>query len=107
MTWLSALLRASGSRGPLVLVATAPVYGFEWVDFFQKLLTFFAGPHKFDYESWAANKERMRFVLQQLKGRNVVILSGDVHYGYTSTIGYTEFDSLRHDRSSSGRPTDR
>ena len=49
--------------------------------------------YKYDFESWAANEKQMAHVLRVLAGRNVVLLSGDVHYGYTSTVSYNVFDS--------------
>jgi hypothetical protein len=33
--------------------------------------------------------------LRLLAGRNTVVLSGDVHWGYSSTVRYIEFDSAR------------
>lgn len=101
MARLQPLLRQQAQRDPVVLVAATPVFGFEWIDFFQKLVSFLFGAYKFDYESWAANEAQMTHVLGLLSGRNVVLLSGDVHYGYTSTVSYTVFDSAR---SRSGAP---
>lgn len=93
MARLRPMLRQQAQREPIVLVAAAPVFGFEWIDFFQKVLVFFTSEYKYDFESWAANEAQMAHVLKLLSGRNVVLLSGDVHYGYTSTVSYTVFDS--------------
>ena len=90
---LRPMLRQQATGEPIVLVAAAPVFGFEWIDFFQRVLVFFTDAYKFDFESWAANEAQMAHVLKVLSGRNVVLLSGDVHYGYTSTVSYTVFDS--------------
>lgn len=95
MARLHPLLRQQARGEPIVFVSAAPIFGFEWIDFFQKFLTFFTGPYKFDYESWAANEAQMAHLLKLLSGRNVILLSGDVHYGYTSTVSYTVFDSRR------------
>lgn len=93
MKRLSALMGTQRADLPLALVAAAPVFGFQWVEWFQKLLTWFTGPYKFDFENWAANDRHFKLFLQLLSGRNVVLLSGDLHYGYTSTVRYVLFDS--------------
>lgn len=95
MKRLLALLKRQNPDLPLVLVSAAPVYGFRWIEMFQKFLTFFAGAYKYDFENWAANKRHFEHFLQLLSGRNVVLLSGDLHYGYTSTARFVVFDSRR------------
>lgn len=92
---LEPMLRKQGSSVPLVLVSAAPVFGFMWVEALQALVTVFFGAYKYDFENWAANDEHFGLFLHLLAGRNVVVLSGDVHYGYSSTARYLEFDSRR------------
>ena len=92
---LSALLRQQGPSVPLVLVSAAPVFGFRWVEALQSFVSHIFGAYKYDFENWAANEEHFALFLKLLAGRNVVVLSGDVHYGYSSTVRYTEFDSGR------------
>ncbi len=90
---LSTLLRRQSASVPLVLVSAAPVFGFRWVEALQAFVSFIFGAYKYDFENWAANEEHFRHFLRLLAGRNVVVLSGDVHYGFSSTVRYTEFDS--------------
>ncbi|MET0542259.1 MAG: hypothetical protein ABWZ88_10935 [Variovorax sp.] len=91
---LSALLSRQGGSTPFLLVSAAPVFGFKWVEGLQAFVTDLFGAYKFDYENWAANDAHFALFLKLLAGRNVVVLSGDVHYGFSSTVRYTEFDSL-------------
>lgn len=92
---LESLLKKQGPGVPLVLVSAAPVFGFMWIETLQELVTFFFGAYKYDFENWAANEAHFGLFLRLLAGRNVVVLSGDVHYGYSSTVRYMEFDSRR------------
>ncbi|MGW9629659.1 hypothetical protein ACWGST_03085 [Agromyces sp. NPDC055520] len=95
MRRLQACLRSQEPSLPLVLVSPAPVFGFRWVEALQGFLTFFVGAYKYDYENWAANEAHFTEFLHRLAGRNVVVLSGDVHYGFSSTVKYIEFDAGR------------
>lgn len=90
---LAALLQRQGPSVPLVLVSAAPVFGFRWVEALQSFVSFIFGAYKYDFENWAANEGHFAHFLTLLAGRNVVVLSGDVHYGFSSTVRYTEFDS--------------
>ena len=93
MARLQSLTRGSPVDRPLVIVSAAPVFGFSSVEWLQKFISFFAGDYKYDYENWAANEEHLNLFLRLMAGRNVVLLSGDLHYGYSSTVRYTVFDS--------------
>lgn len=95
MSRLEPMLRRQGPSVPLVLVSAAPVFGFRWVEALQSFVSFIFGAYKYDYENWAANEGHFAHFLSLLAGRNVVVLSGDVHYGFSSTVRYTEFDSER------------
>jgi hypothetical protein len=93
------LNRAVGAQRPglpIVLVAAVPVFGFGVIDFFHELLSRLKGPYPFDFEGWVGNKAQMELFLRLFAGRNVVVLSGDVHYGYTATVKYVVFDSETH-----------
>jgi hypothetical protein len=54
------------------------------------------GDYKYDYENWAANEEHLNQFLRLMAGRNIVLLFGDLHYGYSSTVRYIVFDSRTH-----------
>ena len=90
---LRVCLQAQDAGRPLVLVTSAPVFGFSFVETLQEFVSKLFGDYKFDLESWGANEEHFADFLSVMTGRNVVVLSGDVHYGYTSTVRFVTFDS--------------
>lgn len=49
------------------------------------------GQVKFDFEAWGFNYEALENLIQRLaKLEKVIILSGDVHYGFSSVLDYWE-----------------
>ncbi len=90
---LRALLQGQDPGKPVVLVTAAPVFGFGAIETLQEIASKIFGDYKYDLESWSANEEHFAHFLGLMAGRNVVVLSGDVHYGFTSTVRYTVFDS--------------
>ncbi|HMN10511.1 MAG TPA: hypothetical protein PKC83_17170 [Gemmatimonadaceae bacterium] len=96
MRRLQSLTRNWPTTRPIVLVSAAPVFGFSSIEWLQRFISFFMGDYKYDYENWAANEEHLHQFLRLMAGRNVVLLSGDLHYGYSSTVRYTVFDSRTH-----------
>ena len=87
-------LRAMISReDPLVLVVPAPVFGFDLIDLFQQGISSVVGPYRLDLEGWAANHEHLMMFLHLCGDLDVVLISGDVHYGFTSTATFSVFDS--------------
>lgn len=101
---LQSLTRNWQPSRPLVIVSPAPVFGFSSIEWLQSLISFFRGDYKYDYENWAANEEHLSQFLRLMAGRNIVLLSGDLHYGYSSTVRYTVFDSRTH-RAGHRRPS--
>lgn len=95
---LTELSRGAPIDRPLVLVSSAPVFGFSSIEWLQGLLSFFMGDYKYDYENWSANSDHLDLFLELMAGRNVLVLSGDLHYGYSSTVRHTVFDSRNHRR---------
>jgi len=89
---LKTLLTKQSGDYPLVLVAPGPVFGFHFLDDLQALISAIAGPYPLDFESWAANKDHLYLFLRICGDKNVVLLSGDVHYGFTSTVKFSTFD---------------
>jgi hypothetical protein len=73
------------------------VFGFKFIEDLQKAVSAVAGPYFLDLESWSANRRHLMLFLQLMGDKNVVVLSGDVHYAFTSTVKFTVFDdkSLR------------
>ena len=52
------------------------------------------GRIKFDFESWGFNTEALENLIQRMvKLEKVIILSGDVHYGFSSVLDYWEGSS--------------
>ena len=79
---------------PLVLMATAPVFGFETIDSAQMAVSGKILPTTyFDLEGWAANQAHLFLFLTLCRDHDVVVLSGDVHYAFTSTASFSVFDA--------------
>jgi hypothetical protein len=90
---LQRLLSRQDKNLPLVLVAAVPVFGFKFIEDLQVAVSAIAGtPYFLDLESWSANQRHLNLFLQLMGDANVVILSGDVHYAFTSTARFTVFD---------------
>lgn len=89
---LQQLLKKQNKNLPLVLIAAAPVFGFKFIEDLQNAVSAVAGPYFLDLESWSANRRHLMLFLQLMGDQNVVLLSGDVHYAFTSTVKFTVFD---------------
>ena len=89
---LNALLQRQNRNLPLVLVAAAPVFGFKFIEDLQNAVSAAAGPYFLDLESWSANRRHLLLFLNLMADRDVVILSGDVHYAFTSTMKTVVYD---------------
>lgn len=91
LDWLRSAWASLGSpKGKdLLILAATPVYGFEPLECLQKISTSFGIPSsKVDNESWIANRKGfsafMRCLVEKLSPRSCVVLSGDVHYSFTT-----------------------
>ena len=74
------------AREALIIVSPAPVLGFTPIELGQKLYAMRAGPYAADAEAWGLSAEGfLRFfeLVVGLRPRACIILSGDVHYGFT------------------------
>jgi hypothetical protein len=89
---LKAIIKAYGRSVPLVLVAPAPIFGYETIDSKQAKVSKVVGPYKYDLEGWAANQGHLYLFLLMCGDADVVVLSGDVHYAFTSTAAFSVFD---------------
>jgi hypothetical protein len=78
---------------PIILVTPGPVFNFSLVEYLQGLASKAIGPYYLDYEAWGANETHLYWFFQAFAGRNVIILSGDVHYSFTSTASVVTFDN--------------
>lgn len=83
--------QGNAANVPTLLVAPAPVLGLHVIEHvIQPLLGLTeGGPAAFDFESWTAWRPGFEYLLARLNAwRRVVVLSGDVHFGFTSTLAY-------------------
>jgi hypothetical protein len=89
---LKELLKRQNQNLPLVLVSATPVFNFRLIEKLQKAGSVLArSPYPFDFESWA-NRQHLMLFLYLMGDKNVVLLAGDVHYAFTSTVKSTVFD---------------
>ncbi|MGH8242615.1 MAG: hypothetical protein ACRETY_04610 [Steroidobacteraceae bacterium] len=86
------LLERQSREYPLVLVSPAPVLTLLSIPELQRFATKFIDPYILDLEQWPNNLEHLLTFFRLCGDRDVVILSGDVHYGYTSTARVSHFD---------------
>jgi hypothetical protein len=93
MKKLTSALQGQRPELPIVLVSAVPVFGFGVIDMFHELLAEKASAEQFDFESWVGNPAQFAQLLERFAGRRVVVMSGDVHYGYTATVKHLIFDS--------------
>jgi len=79
---------------PTVVVAPAPVVGLRLVEhYLQPAAALIPGDSvaKYDVESWAAFGPTLEKLLDRLSAwKRLVILSGDVHYGYVRRLVYNK-----------------
>jgi hypothetical protein len=89
---LKAILAAQRNQTPLVLVAPAPIFGYESIDGMQRMASAVVGPYPYDQEGWGANLGHLYTFLLLCGDADIVVISGDVHYAFTSTAKFLVFD---------------
>lgn len=96
---LSAFVPQKGDTRLRLVIAPAPVMGHPfvertvqpWLALFQSLkhLSTIKGGRAADNEAWAVNRITYQSMLRRLAAfRQVIVLSGDVHYAYTNHTAY-------------------
>lgn len=87
---LSSRRRASGDTRLCVVISPAPVIGHPLVEeVAQPLYARFKNSRGADNEAWSVNRKAFENLLSRLAAFGaVVLLSGDVHYGYTNQTAY-------------------
>jgi hypothetical protein len=88
---------APGEDGVTIVIAPAPVIGFKLVEDLQKTApTSLAA--KLDREAWGLVPKALETLLSKLFTRSsrVLVLSGDVHYGFCSTCELLGLETLWH-----------
>jgi hypothetical protein len=79
-----------------VVVSPAPVFGLPLVDdVLQQVLVAKDNPEVADNEAWQANPDAFQRLFDRLAGKEVVLLSGDVHYGFSNDVRVTSEDPPR------------
>ncbi len=72
---------ASDSDEPLIVVSPAPVFGFPVIEFLQSRFASLTGSSLLDFERWFPKAfERLLTTFRDAGVREIVILSGDIHY---------------------------
>jgi hypothetical protein len=90
-----ALCQEVGVEGetPAVFVSPVPVFGLELQERRQKFLAGKLGPYEIDFEAWHSNLQGlvdfMEFLIEELKLKRCVILSGDVHFGLNVDVSFS------------------
>lgn len=91
---LAEQLPSPASVAPVtIVVAAAPIFGSDIVeDVIQPTADLLPGGGEFaDFESWSAVRANHQDLLERLARHHpVVVLSGDVHYGFTARMTRTE-----------------
>ncbi len=68
----------------VLLVSAAPVYGFKTIELLQVNMPR-RGAEAVDRECWIGNQtqyQRLKLAFRQSEARDIVVFSGDVHYGF-------------------------
>lgn len=87
----NSLLTQVKSDKPLIIVAASPIFGFKPLEEIQEAIGKFS-PETGDLESWAANSMNLIDIVSLIlesSANPIIILSGDVHYGFEISISIT------------------
>ncbi|WP_148699867.1 hypothetical protein [Candidatus Nitrososphaera evergladensis] len=90
LTAISRVAQLAGYKkgDPIIIVSAAPVLGFYLFEALQKALAVATSIYALDLETWYANtKVRTRFLsflAREFAPRRCIIMSGDVHFGFTT-----------------------
>lgn len=72
-----------------IVVSATPALGVSLLERFQAFNALHTDNYTFDREAWSLERATYQHLLAALsKLRRVVVLSGDVHYGFASTLDY-------------------
>ncbi|QQQ27024.1 metallophosphoesterase family protein [Chryseobacterium indoltheticum] len=91
-SWSKTHINVFNKNLPFVLLTPGPLFTFPGIDSIQESLVKEANMNNaLDYESWYANKENYRLFFDYFKTNTiskVIILSGDVHYGFSAIFSF-------------------
>jgi len=85
--WFEQVLRGQRNNDPLLLISASPVFGFARMEKFQRIASELGlSAAALDLESWREGFELLESSLMRATGgvQSVTILSGDVHYSFSS-----------------------
>jgi len=85
--WLEQVLQSQRNNDALLLISASPVFGFARMEKFQQIaLELGLSPAALDLESWREGFELLESSMMRATGgmHSVTILSGDVHYSFSS-----------------------
>jgi hypothetical protein len=87
---ISRTLPASATEKCIIIVSPAPVLGLSLFEELIQPTGAAAGlNYSFDFEAWGVNPAGLEAFLARIAPlKSVVLLSGDVHYGFTATMSY-------------------
>jgi hypothetical protein len=93
-SWDYTTINVANKNMPFVLVTAGPLLTFPGIDNLQSTAAklpagSLTGPYGSDYESWFINKNNYRLFFDYFKSRaisKIVVLSGDVHYGFSAVM---------------------
>ncbi|HEX8032829.1 MAG TPA: hypothetical protein VF510_03235 [Ktedonobacterales bacterium] len=78
-----------GKAEMTIVISATPALGVSLLERFQAFNAMHSDNYAFDREAWSLDRATYQHLLAALsKLRRVVILSGDVHYGFASTLDY-------------------
>jgi len=87
-SWNTTRIAVQNKNLPFVLIAAGPLVTFPGIDSDQELAVRLANlQYTLDYESWFANRNNYKFFFEYFRSNaisKIVILSGDVHYGFSA-----------------------
>lgn len=76
----------------IIIVCPTPVFGFLLMEELQKALAKIIRVYKVDLETWFANQRGLlsllSFLIDTLRPRHCIFMSGDVHYGFTISAAF-------------------
>jgi hypothetical protein len=68
----------------------------------QKYLASKSNVYQWDLETWSANERGfvrfLTFIIQNLRPRHCIFLSGDVHYGFTISASFTLLQKKKYEK---------
>ncbi|MEI6899945.1 MAG: hypothetical protein WCL00_08705 [Bacteroidota bacterium] len=86
-SWNNLSIQVKNKNLPFLLVTPGPLVTFPGIDYAQEIAVKNNNQYKFDYESWFSNKYNYQLFFNYFQRQaisKVIILSGDVYYGFSA-----------------------